>query len=104
MDVVFDELHGRVKSYLATVKCVAADGGDEAALVIARSELPLIVDAFDALFSGHSPDEDGHCRQCRRTGRWWRRRRVPCRVFLAAQIALFHPAGHGRHLSTKTAP
>ncbi|RAS61291.1 hypothetical protein C8D87_110239 [Lentzea atacamensis] len=52
MDVVFDELHRRVTSYLATVKNVAADGGDDAALVIARSELPLIVDAFDALFGG----------------------------------------------------
>lgn len=101
MDVVFDELHRRVKSYLATVKNVAADGGDEAALVIARDELPLIVDAFDALFGGHIPDDNGHCRQCHRAGRWWRRRRVPCRVFLQAQIALFHPAGHGRHALTR---
>lgn len=97
MDVVFDELHRRVKSYLATVKNVAADGGDEAALVIARDELPLIVDAFDALFGGHIPDDNGHCRQCHRAGRWWRRRRV----FLQAQIALFHPAGHGRHALTR---
>lgn len=101
MDVVFDELHRRVKSYLTTVKNVAADGGDEAALVIARSELPLIVDAFDALFGGHTPDDNGRCRQCRCAGRWWRRRRVPCRVFLQAQIALFHPAGHGRHALTR---
>ncbi|SMD12314.1 hypothetical protein [Lentzea albidocapillata] len=101
MDVVFDELHRRVKSYLATVKNVAADGGNEAALVIARDELPLIVDAFDALFGGHIPDDNGHCRQCHRAGRWWRRRRVPCRVFLQAQIALFHPVGHGRHALTR---
>lgn len=84
MSVVFTELHARVTRYLAAVRQeVQAD--DEAALVIARAELPGIVDAFEALLADHRPDGDGRCRGCG----GWLRRKAPCRVFIAAQIALF---------------
>lgn len=91
MDVVFTEPHTRVTRYLATVR-QQVQTNDETALVIARAELPGIVDAFEKLLAGHRPDDDGRCRACG----GWLRRKAPCRVFIAAQIALFQHA-HGKH-------
>jgi hypothetical protein len=101
MDVVFNELHRKVRDYLGQVDDVVQQGCDRDALVVARDEMPRITQALKALFAGHQPDENGHCERCT-TGRWWHRRTAPCRVFLDAQIALFQSdTSHGRHALTR---
>lgn len=74
------EPHEKIRQYLATVKRVAVEGDDGAALAIARGELPLIIETFDDLIARHRSDAAGFCRACGRTGRWWSRHRMPCAV------------------------
>ncbi|WP_051764199.1 hypothetical protein [Saccharothrix syringae] len=80
--------HEKIGRYLATVRRVAAEGDDAAALAIARGELPLIVEVFEDLVAEHRPDAVGHCRACARTGRWWWRQRTPCRAVRRVRAVL----------------
>ncbi|HEX3782953.1 MAG TPA: hypothetical protein VHX38_25075 [Pseudonocardiaceae bacterium] len=87
-------LRDAVLNRLAALEHIAedgADGGLEARLPLARSELYRLADGWRLLLTVHSAGADGRCRAC---PGWVRRRRWPCPVWLMAH----------RHLLGDTLP
>ncbi|MEU4806364.1 hypothetical protein [Actinosynnema sp. NPDC023587] len=87
--VVFAAMREQLWSDLETTCDVVLDGDDHTAAVVARDRLPGLVAGLRALLAQHTPDANGHCRQCR-VGRWWHRTPVPCRVLLEFRLARDH--------------
>ncbi|MEU4449506.1 hypothetical protein AB0K14_40635 [Actinosynnema sp. NPDC050801] len=85
-NVVFAALRERLWADLDAMCDVVLGGDDHTVAVVTRGELPGLIAGLQALLALHVPDENGHCRQCR-SGRWWRRVPVPCRVLLEFQLA-----------------
>jgi hypothetical protein len=70
-NVVFAAIQDRLWSDLETTCDIMLDGDDHTAAVTARGEFPGLIAGLRALLAQHTPDANGHCRQCR-AGRWWR--------------------------------
>jgi len=85
------ELDQSLRADIAALEHVVKVGGDDAVATAARSEVPRLVAAMEALLDQHGPDENGRCPMCRDRRFWrlhhWRRPNVPCRALLAARIA-----------------
>ncbi|WP_237774687.1 hypothetical protein [Actinosynnema sp. ALI-1.44] len=95
---MFQELDEAVQGTLAVLERVAAEGDDHAAAALARTEVAPLVRAVRVLLREHRPDENGCCAVCRRRWWQWRRPNVPCRVYLAARLALLdEPDAGARH-------
>jgi hypothetical protein len=76
-------LIGRMKS----VRRMAEEGDDRAALLVARREMAGLVDVvLELLVDEHVPDADGRCVQCR-SWRWFRRNRETCRMVIGINLA-----------------
>jgi hypothetical protein len=85
--VLFTELRKRIDDHLDLVHRVAIDGDATSALPIMRREVPGLVAALRELVEEHLTDENGSCAKCR-SGPFWRRVSVPCRMLLKVHIAL----------------
>ncbi|MGW6936863.1 hypothetical protein ACWGE0_42920 [Lentzea sp. NPDC054927] len=85
--VLFAELRKRLDDHLDLVQRVAIDGDATSALPIMRREVPGLVAALRELVEEHLPDENGSCAKCR-SGPFWRRVSVPCRMLLKVHLAL----------------
>lgn len=85
--VTFASVQEDLLGQLELARDVVVHGDEQAAASVARSELPRFVAGLRALVERHQPDADGFCQECR-TGRWWRRPRVPCQVLLEFRLAM----------------
>jgi hypothetical protein len=80
-------VHGRLADLTRSIDL--ANSGEAAAL--AKTEIPLLVEALRSVLAAHEPDSRGRCPACRgRLSRllFRRRSRGPCRAYLAAQLRL----------------
>ncbi|PRX51164.1 hypothetical protein B0I33_101317 [Prauserella shujinwangii] len=90
-DPIVSPLQASVHSRLAEL--TASANGEAGA---AHREVALLVEALRAVLADHPLDPRGYCSVChgRRRGLSFRRRRkLPCRAYLAAQLALGDGAG-----------
>lgn len=97
---LFGQLDRSLHDRLGYLVSRALRGDDDAAIDLARVELPKIITALRALLDEHQPDERGRCATCRR-GRLRRRLPAPCRAYLAAHLCLViadENTGRRRHL------
>ncbi|GLY55222.1 hypothetical protein [Lentzea sp. NBRC 102530] len=85
--VLFVGLRRNLDEHLERVLRVAVDGDAGAALAAMRHDVPGIVAALQGLADRHRADENGCCRACR-SGPFWRRVAVPCRVLLDVHLAV----------------
>lgn len=84
---LFGQLDRSLHDRLGFLVGRALRGDDDAALNLAREEMPKVISALRALLEEHRPDERGRCETCRR-GRLRRRLPSPCRAYLAAHLCL----------------
>ncbi|HEV2778587.1 MAG TPA: hypothetical protein VGX25_04230 [Actinophytocola sp.] len=82
---IFGHLEASLHDYLADVATRAQTGDDATAAGLARSELPRIIAALQAVLDEHEPDDEGRCRTCRRR---FGRTPAPCRAYLTAHLCL----------------
>lgn len=83
---IFGHLEASLHDYLADVSKRAQTVDDLAVMNLARSELPRIAAALQAVLAEHEPDEHGRCRTCRT--RRFGRAAAPCRAYLTAHLCL----------------
>ena len=83
---IFGHLEASLHDYLGDVSRRALSAGDLAATNLARSELPRIAAALQAVLAEHEPDGNGRCRTCRT--RRFGRAAAPCRAYLTAHLSL----------------
>jgi len=84
-----NDLSDELDKQLSVLTGFMANTDDAAVAVVARGEIPHLVDAVRALLEEHQLDEKGRCRVCR--VRWrlpGRRVTTPCRAYLAAHLCL----------------
>jgi hypothetical protein len=98
---LFGQLDRSLHDRLGDLVRRAQRGDDDAALNLARVELPKIITALRALLAEHRPDERGRCLTCR-SRRFSRKLPSPCRAYLAAHLCLViaedaRPGGYGQH-------
>jgi hypothetical protein len=85
--VLFAGLRQSLDDHLERVSRVAVDGDAGSALSVMRHDVLGLVAALRVLADEHQPDENGHCRRCR-SGPFWRRVAVPCRMLLDVHLAV----------------
>jgi hypothetical protein len=83
---IFGQLETSLADYLTAITYRAQFGDERAAAIVARYELPRVVEALKAVLDEHSPDENGRCPSCR-TSRFGRAP-APCRAYLTAHLCL----------------
>jgi hypothetical protein len=83
---IFGHLEASLHDYLADLASRAQDADDATAAHLARSELPRLAAALQAVLDEHRPDEQGRCRTCRT--RRFARSPAPCRAYLTAHLCL----------------
>ena len=70
----------------------SVDESDQERLIsLAENEIPRLVAALREVLTEHEPDAKGRCPTCRRRQPWSpfrRRRRTPCRAYLAVRLRL----------------
>ena len=98
---LFGQLDRSLHDRLGDLVRRAQRGDDDAALNLARVEIPKIITALRALLDEHRPDERGRCLTCR-SRRFSRKLPSPCRAYLAAHLCLViaedaRPGGRGHH-------
>jgi hypothetical protein len=83
---IFGQLETSLGDYLTDVAYRARFGDERAAAVLARYELPRLIEALKAVLDEHTPDEHGRCPSCRT--RRFGRAPAPCRAYLTAHLCL----------------
>lgn len=83
---IFGQLETSLADFLTDVTYRAQYGDEEAAALVARLELPRLVEALRAVLGEHAPDEHGRCPRCRT--RRFGRAPAPCRAYLTAHLCL----------------
>ena len=88
--IIADPLQTSVRERLEDLARAAGHGDDDYAAELARSEIPVLVQALRSLLDAHQPDARGRCPVCRERRFSVRRRgpRLPCRAYLAVQLQL----------------
>jgi len=79
-------LERSLADYLTDITRRAQFGDQHAAAMVARFELPRLVEALKAVLDEHSPDANGRCPSCRT--RRFGRAPAPCRAYLTAHLCL----------------
>jgi hypothetical protein len=97
---IFGQIEASVQGYLTEITRRVQVSDGHAAATIARSELPRIAAALQAVLNEHKPDQRGRCRTCRR--RLFRRAPSPCRAYLTAHLCLL-PAEDGAQAGSDAA-
>ncbi|MFL6126470.1 hypothetical protein [Actinophytocola sp.] len=85
--------------YLTDITYRAQFGDERAAAIMARFELPRLVEALRAVLDEHSPDERGRCPSCR--NRRFGRAPAPCRAYLTAHLCLVVTEGETPEETTR---
>jgi len=83
---IFGQLETSLADYLTNITYRAQFGDEQAAALVARLELPRVVEALKAVLDEHSPDANGRCPSCRT--RRFGRAPAPCRAYLTAHLCL----------------
>ncbi|MGB3438547.1 MAG: hypothetical protein WBA97_07310 [Actinophytocola sp.] len=83
---IFGQLKTSLADYLTNITYRAQFGDEQAAALMARFELPRVVEALKAVLDEHSPDAHGRCPSCRT--RRFGRAPAPCRAYLTAHLCL----------------
>jgi hypothetical protein len=83
---IFGQLETSLSDYLTDITYRAQFGDERAAAMVARYELPRLVEALKAVLDEHSPDAHGRCPTCRT--RRFGRAPAPCRAYLTAHLCL----------------
>ncbi|MFI9388927.1 hypothetical protein [Kutzneria sp. NPDC052558] len=93
-----------VHESLATLVAFMGTTDDAIVAAAARREVPRLVGVIEVLLEDHQPGCDTLCAACRpKRGLRWKRRCLPCRVYLAVQLHLDGAATLSRHYTTSTA-
>lgn len=92
MSAVYATLAEDLHRQLDAMERVLREGDDEARLALVQSEgLPLVA-TLRVLLLEHQPDANGRCPTCRDRRFWsrsyWLGADAPCRVLVAARVAL----------------
>lgn len=83
---IFGQLEASLAEYLADITHRAQFGDEHTAAMVARQELPRLVEALKAVLDEHEPDQFGRCPNCRTTR--FGRTPAPCRAYLSAHLCL----------------
>lgn len=83
---IFGQLETSLADYLTNITYRAQFGDEQAAALVARLELPRVVEALKAVLDEHTPDQNGRCPNCRT--RRFGRAPAPCRAYLTAHLCL----------------